>query len=85
MLHGSLEDLSQHGLDIVAMLHPESTEKRWEHDSAIETEENLYQGSNLMATRALSGISIHFSHDKKERQMSANIDIRKSFESLDVC
>lgn len=85
MLHGSLEDLSQHGVDIVAMLHPESTEKRWEHDSAIETEDTLYQESNLMATRALSGISIHFSHDKKERQTSASTDITKSFESIDVC
>ena len=54
-------------------------------DTDIETEDTLYQGSNLMATRALSGISIHFSHDKKERQTSASTDITKSFESIDVC
>lgn len=85
MLHGSLEDLSQHGVNIMAMLNPERTEKRWDHDSAIETEDNIYQGSNLIATRALSGISVHFSHDKSEHLLSPNANIIKSFESLDVC
>ena len=85
MVHGSLEDLSQHGVDIMAMLHPERKEKCWDHDSAIETEDNIYQGSNLITARTLSGISMHFSHDKREHLLSSNANLIKSFESLDVC
>ncbi|XP_057310595.1 ATP-binding cassette sub-family C member 4-like [Hydractinia symbiolongicarpus] len=38
---GSLQELSKNGVNLISILHEESHEKEWEHDSAIETEDHI--------------------------------------------
>lgn len=56
---GSLLELSQLGVDIVTLLHPDSHEKQWDEDSAIDTDSSFNSGDDDQEkSRILGGVSL---------------------------
>ncbi|XP_057311415.1 ATP-binding cassette sub-family C member 4-like isoform X1 [Hydractinia symbiolongicarpus] len=67
---GSLHELSQKGVNLISILHPESQEKRWDHDSAIETEDPMQYEHIGGQKDALSGITLDIGEKNKGLQGS---------------